>query len=66
MMDSVLCAIYKEFSLPANYPKGHRDMFKHWLQQHHPGGLLVPVERTSGSQQDLAAEGAGAVYWNRK
>jgi len=29
MMDMVLRAIDKEFSLPANYPKGHGDMFKH-------------------------------------
>jgi hypothetical protein len=28
--------------------------------------LLVPVVRTSGWQQDLATEGAAAVYWNRR
>ena len=55
-----------DFSLPANYPKGRGDMFKYWLQKHHPGALLVPVQRTSGSRQDLACEGAAAVYWNRK
>lgn len=66
MMDSILRAVDKEFSLPANYPKGHGDMFKHWLKKHHPGALLVPVERATGSRQDLACEGAGAVYWNRR
>jgi len=66
MMDAVLRAVDKEFSLPANYPKGHGDEFKHWLKLHHPGALLVPVQRTSGSRQDLAVEGAAAVYWNRK
>jgi hypothetical protein len=66
MMDAVLRAIDKEFSLPANYPKGHGDQFKHWLKLHHPGALLVPVERSSGSRQDLDVEGAAAVYWNRK
>ena len=66
MFEAVLRAIDKEFSLPANYPKGHRDMFVHWLKQNHPGALLVPVERTAGSRQDLAAEGAAAVYWNRR
>ena len=65
-MDAVLRAIDKEFSLPANYPKGHGDHFKHWLKREHPGALLVPVQRTSGSRQDLAVEGAAAVYWNRK
>jgi hypothetical protein len=66
MFDSILRAINKEFSLPANYPKGHGDMFKHWLLKFHPGALLVPVTRTTGSRQDLAMEGAAAVYWNRQ
>ena len=66
MMDGILRAVDKEFSLPANYPKGHGDMFKHWLRKHHPGALLVALERATGSRQDLACEGAGAVYWNRR
>ena len=61
-MDAVLRAIDKEFSLPANYPKGHGDHFKHWLKREHPGTLSVPVHRTSGSRQDLVMEGAAAVY----
>jgi hypothetical protein len=65
-MDAVLQAIEKEFSLPANYPKGHGDHFKHWLKREHPDALLVPVQRTPGSRQDLAVEGAAAVYWNQK
>ena len=64
VFEAVLCAIDKEFSLPANYPKGHGDMFLHWLKRNHPGALFVPVERTAGSRQDLAAEVAAAVYWN--
>lgn len=66
MMDSVLRAVDKEFSLPANYPKGHGDHFKLWMEENHPGALLVPVERSSGSRQDLAVEGAAAIYWNRR
>lgn len=65
-MEAVLRSVDKEFSLPANYPKDHGQMFKKWLKEHHPGALLVPVSRTSGSLQDLAVEGAAAVYWNRK
>eukprot|EP00957_Ditylum_brightwellii_P193288 14717125-Ditylum_brightwellii.AAC.1 len=65
-MDSILCAINKEFSLPANYPKGHSDEFKTWLLKHHPSALLVPVTHATGSRQDLAVEGAESVYWNRK
>jgi hypothetical protein len=64
--DMVLITIDKEFSIPANYPKGHGPEFKHWLKAHHPGALLVPVQRTAGSRQDLAKEGAAAVYWNRR
>ena len=36
MMDSVLQAVDKEFSLPANYPKGHGDHFKLWMK----GGVV--------------------------
>ena len=54
----------KEFSFPANYPKGHGDQFKLWMEVNHPGALLVTVKRSSGSRQYLAVEGAAAVYWN--
>lgn len=66
MFDSVLRAVDKEFSLPANYPKGHGVLFKIWMDLHHPGALLLPVERATGNRQDLSVEGAAAVYWNRK
>ena len=62
MMDAVLRAVDKEFSLLANDPKGHGQQFKHWLKLHHPGVLLVPVQRTSGSLQDFAVKGAADVY----
>eukprot|EP00957_Ditylum_brightwellii_P038107 2881554-Ditylum_brightwellii.AAC.1 len=65
-MDSILCAIDKEFSLPENYPKGHGDKFKTWLLKRHPGASLVPVTHATGSMQDLAVEDAASVYWNRK
>ena len=66
MFDAVLRAVDKEFSLPANYPKGHGDMFKIWMELHHPGAMLLPVERSTGSRHDLIVEGAAAVYWNRR
>ena len=66
MFDSVLRAVDKEFSLPANYPKGHGVLFKIWMDLHHPGALLLPVERATGNRQDLSVEGAASVYWNRK
>ena len=64
-MESVLRAMDKEFSLNANYAKGHGQLFNEWMQHTHPGELLLHVERASGSRQDLAVEGAGALYLNR-
>ena len=64
--DAVLRAVDKCFSLPCNYPKGAGDEFKHWMRENHPGDLLVAVQQTSGSRQDLIVEGASAVYWNRR
>jgi hypothetical protein len=66
VFDGILRAIDKAFSLPANYPKGQGDMFKHWLLNFHPGALLVTVTHTTGSRQDRATEGAAEVYWNRR
>ena len=65
-INSVLRAVDKEFSLCANYPKGHGELFCDWMHNHYPGVLLFHVERASGSRQDLAVEGAGALYWNRR
>ena len=64
-MESVLRALDKEFSLNANYAKGHGQLFFEWIRCNHPGELLLHVERASGSRQDLAVEGAGALYFNR-
>ena len=66
MFDSVLRATDKEFSLPANYPKGHGVLFKMWMEINHPGALLLPVERATGLRKDLAVEGAAAIYWNQR
>merc|ERR1711884_508691 len=59
-------AIDKEFSLPANYPKGHGDHFKWWMHKHHPNAPLVSVTNATGARNDLIVEGAAAVYWNRR
>ena len=65
-IEMVLRAVDKEFSLCANYPKGHGEIFGKWMSKNHPGALLLHVERASGSRQDLCVEGSGALYWNRK
>lgn len=64
-ISDVIRAVDKEFSLPANYPKGHGKEFLHWLKKYHPGALLVPTLRSAGSRHDLNVEGAGAIYYNR-
>ena len=65
-MSALIRAFDKEFSLAANYPKGHGEEFKEWIKSTHPGELLLHVERSSGSRQDLFVEGAPAIYWNRQ
>ena len=57
----------KEFSLPANFPKGHvQHEFKNWSDHYHPGVLLVVVERVTGQGHNLVVEGVTAIYCNRK
>ena len=65
-MSAVIRAFDKEFSLNANYPKGHGELFKEWIKENHEGELLLHVERAGGSRQDLFVEGAPAIYWNRE
>lgn len=62
MLDSIQRAVEKEFSLPASYLEGHGAMYLYWLKHNHLGALLVPVEWTSGSRQDLAVERASAGF----
>ena len=64
-IEMVLRAVDKEFSLCANYPKGHGEHFRKWMEEKYPDELLFHVERAAGSRQDLCVEGAGAIYWNR-
>lgn len=61
-MSEIIRAVDKEFSLPANYPKGHGKAFKHWLDKYHPGALLVPTLRSTGARHDLNVEGAGGLF----
>ena len=56
----------KEFSLCANYPKGHGELFREWMGRKHPGALLLHVASMSGARQDLCVVGAGAIWWNCK
>ena len=63
-ISAVIRAIDKEFSLSANYPKGHGELFLEWMRENHPGELLLHVERASGSRQDLCTKGSMAIIMN--
>ena len=62
---NVIRAFHKEFSLDANYPKGHGEKFRSWMIKNYPMEFLMHAERATGSRQDLVTMGAGPVYWNR-
>ena len=63
-ISAIIRAIDKEFSLSANYPKGHGELFKAWMKKNYPGALLFHVERAAGSRQDLCTEGSLAIFMN--
>jgi hypothetical protein len=55
----------KEFSLAANYPKGHGELFTEWMKENYPGELLFHVESTHGSRQDSMFKAALAIAMYR-
>ena len=63
-ISAIIRAIDKEFSLSANYPKGHGELFKVWMKKNYPMALLFHVERAAGSRQDLCTEGCLAIFMN--
>ena len=65
-ISTLVRAFDKEFSLCINYPKGHGMLFCKWMKTNHLGELLLHVERSSVSRQNLFVEGAPAIYWNRQ
>ena len=64
IIKSVLCAINQDFSLCANDPKRHGELFREWIETYHHGELILHVEKALGYRQDISVEGAGAVYMN--
>ena len=63
-ISAIIRATDKEFSLSANYPKGHGDLFAEWMRKRYPGALLLHVERAAGSRQDLCTEGCLPIIMN--
>ena len=62
---NIIRAFHKEFSLTANYPKGHGEKFRVWMIKNYPNEFLMHAERAMGNRQDLVTMGAGPIYWNR-
>ncbi len=58
-------AYEKEFSLAANYPRGHGESFAKWMKENYPGELLFHVESTHGSHQDIMITAALAIAMNQ-
>ena len=61
----VIRAYHKEFSLTANYPKGHGELFRQWIIKNYPLEFLLHAERATGSRQDLICMSADAIYMHR-
>ena len=62
----LICAFDKEFSLCANYPKGHGALFREWMKSNHPEELMLHVTRSGGNRMDILLEASPAIYWNRQ
>ena len=37
-------------------------LFCVWMEENHPGALLLHIERTAGSRQDIMVKGTGVIY----
>lgn len=61
----IIHSLHKEFSFTANYPKGHRQLFREFYLEKHAGEYLFQTKRTVGSRQDIVAMGSLALYYNR-
>ena len=59
-----MIAFDKEFSLCANYPKGHGELFLIWLRERYPDAMLFHAERAGGGRQDLALMALLPIFWN--
>ena len=47
-ISAIIGAFDKEFSLSANFPKGHDELFLKWIREYYPGVLQMHVECAAG------------------
>jgi len=62
---AIIVSLHKEFSLDANYRKGHGTIFREWFRENHAGEFLFHTERLKGTRQDIVAMGSLAIVWSR-
>jgi hypothetical protein len=62
----LLYQVDKEYSLTANYAKGHGSVYQDWKERFRPGKrYLAPTRVLGGNRQDSSFEGALPVYDGR-
>ena len=61
----IIHSLHKEFSLTANYPKGHGQLFREFYLEKHAGEYLFQTKRTAGLRQDIVAMRSLVMYYNR-
>ena len=59
-------AIWKEMHPGQQYAKGKGREFHAWVRKHYPSAMFVPFENAKGSRQDMAFDGALAIFANRQ
>lgn len=62
---SLIRACFKQFHHGGEYCKGRGREFEAWRRKMKKTGAFIPFERAMGSRQDLAFDGAVALFRNR-
>ena len=57
--------MHNNFSLAWNYPKVDGDSFRAYVEECHPGYVLMNVPNTRGGMQDIVCESSGHIHYNR-
>lgn len=56
--------VFKGLHASGEYAKGKRRELHMWCSVNHASFPLMPFKRVAGSRQDLAFDGAIAIFWN--
>ena len=64
--NDLIRAVFKELHEGGEYAKGKSREYWAWARLHHASEMLLGFECANGSRQDIAFDGAVAIFWNRK